>query len=65
MVGAGREVEEERFVGRDLLEVGDEFDGLVGQIDGEVKRLWLIEAVKYNVVPLPGRDSTEIGRAHV
>ena len=36
MVGARREVEEERFVGRDLFEVGDEFDGLVGQIDGEV-----------------------------
>ncbi len=39
MVGAGREVEEERFVGRDLFEVGDELDRLVGQIDGEVVTL--------------------------
>jgi hypothetical protein len=40
MVGARREVEEERFVGRDLLEVGDELDGLVGQINGEVVTLF-------------------------
>ena len=39
VVGARCEVEEERFVGRDLLEVGDELDGLVGQIDGEVVAL--------------------------
>ena len=39
MVGAGREVQEERLVGRDLLEVGDEFDCLVGEIDGEVVAL--------------------------
>ena len=39
MVGTGGEVEEERLVGRDLFEVGDELDGLVGQIDGEVVTL--------------------------
>ena len=36
VVGAGGEVQEERLVRRDLLEVGDELDGLVGQIDGQV-----------------------------
>ena len=39
MVGAGREVEEERLVGRDLLDVGDELDGLVGQIARQVVAL--------------------------
>ena len=39
MVGAGREVEEERLVGRDLFEVGDELDRLVGEIHGEVVAL--------------------------
>ena len=40
VVGAGREVEEERLVRCDLFEVGDELDGLVGQIDGEVVALF-------------------------
>ena len=39
MVGAGREVEEERLVGGDLFEVGDELDRLVGEIDREVVTL--------------------------
>jgi hypothetical protein len=36
MVGAGREVQEERFVGSSLLEVGDETNRPVGQILAEV-----------------------------
>ena len=36
MVGARREVQEERLVGSDLFEVCDELDGLVREIDREV-----------------------------
>ena len=36
MVRARREIEEERLVGRDLLQVGDELDRLVGEIGGQV-----------------------------
>ena len=37
---AGAEVHEEGFVGRDLLGVGDEADGLVDQVFGEVVALF-------------------------
>ena len=36
VVRAGREIQKERLVGRDLLQVGDEADRLVGEIRGEV-----------------------------
>ncbi len=39
VIGTRREVEEERLFGRDLFEIGDELDGLIGQIDGEVVAL--------------------------
>ena len=40
MVRARREIEKERFVGRDLLEVGDERDRPIGEIFGEVIALF-------------------------
>ena len=40
VVGAGGEVQEEGLVRRDLLGVGDELDGLVGQVDREVIALF-------------------------
>ena len=36
VVRARREIEEERLVGRDLLQVGDEADRLVGKVGGQV-----------------------------
>ena len=39
VVGAGGEVQEERFVGRDLFQIRDELDRLVRQIGGEVVAL--------------------------
>ena len=47
VVRARREIEKERLVGRDLLQVGDEVDRLVGKIGGEVvalfRRLWRLD----------------------
>jgi hypothetical protein len=40
VVGAWREIQEERFVGRNLLEIGDERDGAIGEILGEVVALF-------------------------
>ncbi len=39
MLRAGAEIQEEGLVGRDLLGVGDEADGLVGQVLGQVVAL--------------------------
>jgi hypothetical protein len=40
MAGAGAEVQVERLVRGDLLGVGDELDGLVGQVLGQVVALF-------------------------
>ena len=39
VIGTRCEVEKERLFGRDLFEVGDELDGLVGEVHGEVVTL--------------------------